>query len=68
MAALNALKTVDGAASLLFYASLVVSGGDETFAEVETAALLADAQVSGKDRSDGETNSKKDSSHFYLKC
>ena len=57
MAALNALKTVDGAASLLNHASLVVRGGDETFTEVETAGFLADAQVSGKDRCDRETKS-----------
>jgi hypothetical protein len=64
VATLDCLKAVHGAASLLHNASLVVTGGDETFAEVKTAVLLADAQVSSQNRGNGETECQKDSSHF----
>ena len=43
VATLDSLKAVHGTFSLLYHASLVVTGGDKTFAEVKTAVLLADA-------------------------
>jgi hypothetical protein len=65
VAALDALKAVYSTFCLLDYASLEITGSNETFTEVKTTALLADAQVSSQYRSNGETECQKDFSHFY---